>query len=256
MASRLWRRKRQSEAALTRHSWVPAVGGGSKRRIAIASQVLPLLTFVGLAVNVYFTHFHHDEHLEIGIVQYRLAAASDGVRPLSLYIDIALINRGDTAARYIGSTLYASFLPKTAGAYPIRSASDKRLLIEPRTIQGLELIFPPIDIDRMRQDNATAQKSDDPTRVGLLLETTVMDSHGRLLVGSFDLDEIRYWKGGVLWYRAKESGLIQRITPDRKSRPMRGSGAFWKPFGMSFNEDGSVRNVGFYPDSTAADSSR
>lgn len=228
----------------------PAVPGGSST-VAKWALAISILTFVWSVALSYVTHFRNAEHLEAGIVEYRLTDFRDPVDQHSLYIDLALVNRGDVDARYVGSILYVYCPPGSDRSFPYRATNDKKVLVEPKSISGVELTFPPIQASHVRRAYAEAGLDTSKMLAEIRLEVRALDTHGRLFASTLRLPEIAFWEFGISWSSGDTDSLLAEIIPSGHSvRRTQGGLAVWRDAGIKFNRDGSVRNIRFFPDST------
>ena len=245
MVTRMRRRKR---------SYVLETLRERKKRKLNWGLIVATCTACGLVFDVYFTHLHKIDHLDVAIVEYRLTGHGDEADRNAPYIDLALINQGDRYARYLGSTLHV-LQPGEEHSYAFNAVSgDVRDLVEPGSIAGYELIFPALDGDKLREKYALSDSANSSIDVKLALVVKVMDSKGRIKEVGFDLQRIQFWKRGIRWEGGGKVVLQQNAIPHgRNALRVLGSGVFWGGFGISFN-DGFETIFFPPPDSTSADS--
>jgi hypothetical protein len=216
---------------------------------------ISILTILGLAADLYVSHFRNAEHLEAGIVEYRLTSFNDTVESHSLLVDLALVNRGDVDARYVGSIMYVTCPPGSGSTFTRRPTADTKILAKPKSISGVELVFPPIEATLVRQFYAEAGLDTAKVQAEIALEVRALDTHGRLLSNTLRLREVTFWEYGISWATVETDSLVVEIIPGgHTARRPKGGMVIWQDAGVSFDPDGSVRNITFYPDSSAVES--
>ena len=207
-------------------------------------DVIMVLTFVGLCVNVWFTHFRSVERLDATIVEYRFSDKRDPVERLAPVVDLTLVNRGSTAVRYLGATLHSKCPPDMEGYYNQSPAESEIFLVEPHSIRSVVLRFPGFGADKVRRLYAEAGMDTQKVQVDLTVAVTAMNSRGQMLTSRIGLNRITYTEGGATWGQAPEDSLTITIIPDGdKARRIRGGAVMWKSGGFGFGKDGSI-NLG------------
>lgn len=224
------------------------------RAFSSVASWISILTFIGLVINIYATHFRQREHLEAAVIDYGLSDPRNVGGPTAPRIDLALVNRGDVDARYVGSILYAECPPGSGNMYTYWPIADERALVKPKSIGGTQLQFSEIKRSSFRERYAEAGLDTSVVKATMLLEVRALDTHGRLLSSILDLRTITFWEYGAYWKSTPTDSLGVCIIPDgAPARRHRGELIVWRSAGFSFNDDGTIRNITFYPDGSRAE---